>query len=156
MSDINVVTLSGHFVEDPVVQNVGKDSQYQLIRTRIAENQRFRKEKADKTVEYEEHTQYHTIEIWGALTKYVMRVGKKGLPVSITGRLNNSSYDNPKYHDAEGKTKKDYSTTVVVSQMTISNKFPKSDEGGTRADEGAMDAAAAALPNTAPIGFDAF
>ena len=115
MSDsLNLVVLSGRLVEDPQLQEYN-EGQTKLVRTRLATNYRRRIDKGDGEVEWESVGEYHTIEVWGNDAGFLSKYGKKGAPITITGRLKHGSYEDNSFKDSDNQSCTRYTTVVHVN-----------------------------------------
>jgi single-strand DNA-binding protein len=130
MSDINAVFLTGRLTRDPELRTVqagGEDRS--VANTGIAVDQ-YRKDQDDKA-------HFFDLTIWGAFGELVDKKARKGDQVTVTGRLEFSSWEND---EGEKRSK----VGIVVSQMEGEWMYRKADGSDTpdKADTAARDEAA--------------
>lgn len=100
----NKVSLIGRLGAQPEV--VKFDSGKKLARFSIATNESYK----DKSGEWQDNTQWHTVNAWGKTADLVAQLFTKGQEVLIQGRLVNNSYETK-----EGE--KRYSTVVEMNDF---------------------------------------
>ena len=109
----NKVSLIGRIGMQPEVKAF--DSGKTLIRFSLATNESYK----DKNGEWNELTQWHTINAWGKTAEIMSQKINKGQEVLIEGRLVNQSYETK-----EGE--KRYSTHIEASEFLIIKDLQKS------------------------------
>lgn len=85
---LNSVRLFGHVGKDPVIMDF--ESGNKLAKWSMATHEKKRK----KTGEIEDEVQWHNLIAWGTLAKMVEDYVKKGMKLSIEGKLSYRSYVN--------------------------------------------------------------
>ena len=83
----NKVSLIGRIGMQPEIKAF--DSGKTLIRFTLATNESYK----DKNGEWNEHTQWHTINAWGKTAEIMSQKINKGQEVLVEGRLVNQSYE---------------------------------------------------------------
>lgn len=102
----NKVSLIGRLGIQPEVINL--HSGRKRVRFTLATNERFR----NKAGEWQENTQWHTINAWGKLAEKAERFLEKGLEVFLDGKLIHQSFENK-------NGEKQYSTVVEATDFFI-------------------------------------
>ena len=109
----NKVSLIGRIGMQPEVKAF--DSGKTLIRFSLATNESYK----DKNGEWNELTQWHTINAWGKTAEIMSQKINKGQEVLVEGRLVNQSYETK-----EGE--KRYATHIEVNEFLIIKDLQKS------------------------------
>jgi single-strand DNA-binding protein len=102
----NKVSLIGRLGVQPEVINL--QSGRKRVRFTLATNERFKNKKG----EWQENTQWHTINVWGKLAEKAERFLEKGLEVFLDGKLIHRSFENK-------NGEKQYSTVVEATDFFI-------------------------------------
>jgi single-strand DNA-binding protein len=102
----NKVSLIGRLGAQPEV--VTFDSGRTLARFSLATNESYR----DKSGEWKENTQWHTITAWGKTAELVGKLLNKGQEVVVEGKLINNSYETK---DGE----KRYGTNIEINEFLM-------------------------------------
>jgi single-strand DNA-binding protein len=102
----NKVSLIGRLGVQPEVTNL--NSGRKLARFTLATNERYK----NKAGEWQDDTQWHTINAWGQKAERVERYLDKGLEILLEGKLVHQSYENK-------QGEKRYSTVVEVTDFLI-------------------------------------
>ena len=104
----NKVTLIGRLGAQPEV--VTFESGRTLARFTVATNERYK----DKEGEWQEATQWLTINAWGKIAERVKRILDKGNEIILEGRLVNQSYESK-------SGEKRFSTIVEATEFLVIN-----------------------------------
>lgn len=104
----NKVTLIGRLGAQPEL--VTFESGRTLARFTVATNERFK----DKGGEWQDITQWHTINAWGKIAERVKRTLDKGNEIILEGRLVNQSYESK-------SGEKRFSTIVEATEFLVIN-----------------------------------
>jgi single-strand DNA-binding protein len=104
----NKVTLIGRLGAQPEV--VTFESGKILARFTVATNERFK----DKSGEWQDLTQWHTINAWGNIAERVKRLLDKGNEIILEGRLVNQSYESK-------SGEKRFSTIIEATEFLLIN-----------------------------------
>jgi single-strand DNA-binding protein len=102
----NKVSLIGRLGKQPEI--VKFESGSQIAKLSLATNESYR----DKSGEWVENTQWHTIVAWGKQVDRVTKLLAKGTEVMIEGRLVNKSYESK-------SGEKRFSTEVQLNDFLI-------------------------------------
>lgn len=70
---------------------------------------------------------FYPIEAWGPIAESLGKVGKKGMELSVVGRLEERSYENPK------TGKKYINEVLVLERFQVTSRGWKDDEGSQEA-----------------------
>jgi len=106
---INQVQLVGHLGMDPEMVNFPSGSS--LVKLRVATNESYK----DRSGNFNEVTQWHTVSAWGKLAERMAKTLAKGQQVLISGKLENRTWE-----DNEGK--KRYATQVKARDFALLQK----------------------------------
>lgn len=79
-----------------------------IVRFTIATNERYK----DKSGEWQEKTQWHTINAWGKLAELMNNVLSKGQEIIVEGKLVNQSYETK-------SGEKRYSTVIEATDFLL-------------------------------------
>ena len=110
----NKVSLIGRLGAQPEV--VKLDSGRTKARFSLATNESYK----DKSGEWQENTQWHTVNAWGKTADLVAQLLNKGQEVLVEGRLVNTSYETK-----EGERR--FSTTIELNQFLCLHTKPATD-----------------------------
>lgn len=102
----NKVSLIGRLGTQPEVTTF--ETGNMLARFSIATDERFK----DKNGEWQERTQWHTINAWGKLAERINKVLSKGQEIILEGKLVNQSYETK-------AGEKRYSTIIEVTEFLL-------------------------------------
>jgi len=117
MNDLNKVILVGRLGKDPDISVLGSG------RKRAAFSMATNRSYKNNEGSWIERTDWHQMVAWGAIAENCEQKLKKGDPILIEGRIQNTVWK-----DQENKERK--STQVVVDRLrTLSVKAPKANEG---------------------------
>jgi single-strand DNA-binding protein len=86
------------------------DSGRKLVRFSLATNERYK----DKTGEWQEEVQWHTINLWGKMADRAEKL-EKGQELLLEGKIAYQSYEN-------AKGEKKYSTVIEANDFMLLNK----------------------------------
>jgi len=104
---LNKVMLIGNLGKDPEVKFT--PSGMAVAKFTVATNERFK----DKSGEWQDRTEWHSIVAWQRLAEIVGEYLKKGQKVYIEGRLQTSSWED------KNSGEKKYRTEIVASDMVM-------------------------------------
>ena len=102
----NKVSLIGHLGVDPKVTELPNGRK--KVQFTLATNDFYRNAKGEKVVD----TQWHNIVTWGSNAEFAGKYLKKGMEVTVEGRLTYREYE-------DKKGEKRYFTEVVVDNILI-------------------------------------
>ena len=102
----NLVILSGNVGKDPDVKYL--DNGTVVANFPLATTESWK----DRSGEWQERTTWHNLSCWGDLAKKAELLVKKGIRMSVHGKLANDSWD-----DKEGV--KHYKTYVAIQEFEI-------------------------------------
>ena len=111
----NKVNLIGRLGAEP--EFVTFDSGKSLARFTLATNENYK----DKSGEWKENTQWHTINIWGKSGERAQKTLTKGQEILIEGKLVHQTYE-----DAKGE--KRYSTVIEANEFLLLQGKSESDK----------------------------
>ncbi len=114
---LNKVMLLGNLGQDPELKML--PSGQAVMRLRLATTER----RPDKAGNWTEHTEWHSVTVWGKRAEALSRILTKGSTIFVEGKLRTSSY--------EKNGEKRYSTEITADNIILS---------GGRRSEGASDA----------------
>jgi single-strand DNA-binding protein len=114
---LNKVMLLGNLGQDPELKML--PSGQAVMRLRLATTER----RQDKAGTWVDHTEWHSVTVWGKRAEALSRILSKGSTIFVEGKLRTSSY--------EKNGEKRYSTEVTADNIILS---------GGRRSEGASDA----------------
>jgi single-strand DNA-binding protein len=103
---LNKVTLIGHVGKDPEVRYT--NSGVAVASFTLATNDR----RKDKSGEWTEHTEWHSIVVWDKLAEICSQYAKKGKQIYLEGRLQTRDWD-----DKDGNKRK--TTEIVASDVIL-------------------------------------
>jgi len=103
---LNSVRLFGNVGKDPVVTNF--DNGNKLVKWTMATNERMKSASGDVV----EEVQWHQLIAWGNLASMVENYVKKGMKISIEGKLNHRRFVNKEGQERE-------STEIVVKDILL-------------------------------------
>ncbi|RLD47126.1 MAG: single-stranded DNA-binding protein [Bacteroidetes bacterium] len=106
----NTVKLIGHLGNEPTIKKFKNGSQKAILI--LATNESYKKLNG----EYKITTQWHTLIVKDALVDIVEKYVKKGMQLSINGRLISKSWK-----DKTGKS--NYRTEIEVSELLMLNQM---------------------------------
>jgi len=106
MASLNKVMLIGNLGKDPEVRYTTSGTA--VASFSLATSEKFK----NKTGEWEERTEWHTITLWGRLAEIAGEYLAKGKTVYIEGRLQTR-----KWQDRDGRER--YTTEVVADKMQM-------------------------------------
>ena len=106
---INKATLLGTMGRDPEVRTLPSGTK--VVTLSVATNDRYK----DKTGEWKEQTEWHTVVLWRGLAELAQKYLHKGSLVYIEGRLRTRSWE-----DKEGNKK--FATEVVGDNLIMLDK----------------------------------
>jgi single-strand DNA-binding protein len=104
---LNKVMLIGNLGKDPEVKFT--PGGMAVAKFTVATNERFK----DKSGEWQDRTEWHSIVAWQRLAEIVGEYLKKGQKVYIEGRLQTSSWED------KNSGEKKYRTEIVASDMVM-------------------------------------
>lgn len=105
MKTLNKVQLLGNLTRDPELKHTGSGTA--VTNLSVATNERFK----DKSGEWTDRPEYHTVVLWQRLAEIAGEYLKKGSKVFIEGRLQTRKWEK------DGVTK--YATEVVASDLIL-------------------------------------
>ncbi len=111
----NLVILSGNVGQDPEVRY--NDNHSVVASFSLATTDSWK----DRAGEWKEKTSWHAITAWGDLAKKVEVLVKKGMRLSVTGKLQNDVW-------SDKEQKKHTKTYVAISEFEILMAQPKREE----------------------------
>jgi len=113
---INKVILVGNVGQDPEIRYTGDVNNGAKVATlRLATTERYR----DRNNNLQEHTEWHTVNVWRGQADVVEKYVKKGSQLYIEGRLRTRSWD-----DQNGN--KRYVTEIVADTLQLLGRRPES------------------------------
>ena len=102
---INKVILLGNVGADPEVRAL--DGGKKVARIRVATTERYTDQQGNK----QEHTEWHSVTLWGGLADVVDKYVHKGSQVYIEGKIRTREY--------EAKGEKRYATEIIANDMKL-------------------------------------
>jgi len=105
---INLAIITGNVTRDPELRYTPSGSA--VCSFGVATNHSVKKGDA-----WEDRPTFHNVVVWGKIAEYLTNTLKKGMKVSITGRIENRSYD------AKDGTKKNISEIVADTVIPFSD-----------------------------------
>ncbi|MFA7301188.1 MAG: single-stranded DNA-binding protein [Candidatus Shapirobacteria bacterium] len=105
---INLAIITGNVTRDPELRYTPSGSA--VCTFGVATNHSVKKGDV-----WEDKPTFHNIVVWGKIAEYLTNTLKKGMKVSITGRIENRSYD------AKDGTKKNISEIVADTVIPFSD-----------------------------------
>ena len=124
MEGLNQVTLIGNLGMEPELKfTQGGDA---VLRMRLATTKKW----LDKTGKRQEHTEWHTVIVWGKRAEGLNKVLSKGSGIYVVGELNTRSWD-----DKDGGGKR-YATEIRAHTIGFTGSGPKSGERAEGRDAG--------------------
>ncbi len=118
----NIVILVGNVGVDP--ESRTSQSGTSITNFSVATSRRYRNDAGDLV----EQTEWHRITAFNGLGKTVAQYVKKGMKVSVQGRLHYS-----KWTDQTGQTR--YGVDIYASEVEFLSKAPASTAGGSASPE---------------------
>jgi len=115
MAGVNKVILLGNLGADPEVKYLEGDNVVAKLRLATTESYK------DKSGNRVDQTEWHDLEIWGALAKVAEQYLKKGSQLYAEGKIKTDSWQ-----DEQGQTR--YRTKIRVTSFTMLGGKP---EGGS-------------------------
>ncbi|MCB9246066.1 MAG: single-stranded DNA-binding protein [Flavobacteriales bacterium] len=103
---VNKVILVGHLGADPEVRST--EGGRKVANLRLATNESYKNSKGELI----EHTEWHTVEVWGNQAEIAEKYLHKGTLLYIEGKLRTDNWQ-----DQEGKQR--YSTKIRVDRFQI-------------------------------------
>ena len=138
---LNKVLILGNLGADPELRVT--QSQTPVCTLRVATTDR----RKDQSGEWVEHTEWHSVVVWGKQAENCNTYLKKGRQVFVEGRLQTR-----KWQDQTGNNR--YTTEVVANNVQfVGGRGGDSPRNG-HTDHMAGDVAPEALPSSAPVAFD--
>jgi len=114
---VNKVILIGNLGKDPELKHTSSGTAVATMT--VATNERFK----DKSGEWQDRTEWHTVVLWQRLAEIAAEYLKKGRSVYVEGRLQTRSWE-----DKQGQ--KRYTTEVVASDLVLLGGGGRGEEGG--------------------------
>ncbi len=105
----NSVNLIGRLGQDPEIFTFDNGTRKATLS--LATDESYKNKEGEKV----EHTEWHTLVVWGSQIKVVETYLKKGMEICIEGRLTYNHWE-----DKEGK--KHYKTEIVVNDFLMLGK----------------------------------
>ncbi len=102
----NTVRLSGFTGTDPVIVNYAGNKK--MARVSLAVNESYK----NNTGDYVNKTQWFNLVFWNRKVDLIEDAVKKGMEISIEGKLNNQSYT-----DKKGEQR--FSTEIIVNHIQV-------------------------------------
>jgi len=118
----NSIRLNGFSAEKVTMAKVGNTD---VAKFSIATSTS-RKNKT--TGEYDQFTDWHNCEAWGATAAYIQRNLKKGSAVNLEGKLEYSTYDKTYGEGKAAQTVKHTRAVIRVNQVNIRNAKSSGEE----------------------------
>ncbi len=109
MEGLNEVRLFGILGADPTLKNTQGGAS--VLRLRLATGERVK----DKTGEWSERTEWHSVVVFGARAEALAKILSKGSTIMVSGSLHTSSYE-----DRDGV--KRYSTDVIAQKVLLGGR----------------------------------
>ena len=106
---MNSTIISGNLVRDPELRSTG--SGQSVANFSVADNRRWRDQ---GTQEWQETTTYVDVVAWGTLGEHVARSLHKGDRVTVTGRLDQRSWENG---EGERRSKLELAASDVAASL---------------------------------------
>jgi single-strand DNA-binding protein len=117
---VNKVILIGNLGKDPELKHTSGGTAVATMT--VATNERFK----DKSGEWQDRTEWHTVVLWQRLAEIAAEYLKKGRSVYVEGRLQTRSWE-----DKQGQ--KRYTTEVVASDLVLlGGGSGRGEDGGGR------------------------
>jgi len=115
---VNKATLLGNVGKDPEVKFLPSGSA--VANFTLATSERFK----DKSGEFQERTEWHSLVAYQRLAEIVRDYVKKGSKLYIEGRIQTRSWD-----DKDGQKK--YKTEIVVNELVLLSARGEGESGGS-------------------------
>ncbi len=146
---LNKVMLLGNLGQDPELKML--PSGQAVMRLRLATTER----RQDKAGNWTDHTEWHSVTVWGKRAEALSRILAKGSTIFIEGKLRTSSY--------EKNGEKRYSTEITADNIILSggrrgdgaSDAPRS-SGGSSGGSGGSQGGGSRPPPAAEPAFDTF
>jgi single-strand DNA-binding protein len=134
---VNKVILIGNLGKDPELKHTSGGTAVATMT--VATNERFK----DKSGEWQDKTEWHTVVLWQRLAEIAAEYLKKGRSVYVEGRLQTRSWE-----DKQGQ--KRYTTEIVASDLVLLGG------GGGRGEDGSSKGSSRGsdFDQSAPAEFD--
>lgn len=113
---INMAVITGNVTRDPELRYTPSGSA--VCSFGVATNHSVKKDD-----QWTDIPTFHNIVVWGKQAEYISNTVKKGMKVSLTGRIDNRQYD------AKDGTKKYISEIVADSVIPFTDRRPTEDMG---------------------------
>ena len=133
---VNKVILVGNLGKDPELKHTSGGTAVATMT--VATNERFK----DKSGEWQDRTEWHTVVLWQRLAEIAAEYLKKGRSVYVEGRLQTRSWE-----DKQGQ--KRYTTEIVASDLVLLGGG-----GGRSEDGGGRSSRTSDFDQSAPAEFD--
>lgn len=117
MSSLNKVLLIGNLGKDPEIRNLENGSMVATFSIATTESYK------DKSGNWHDQTDWHTIVAWRNLAETAEKYLKKGSPVFVEGKLRTRTWE-----DKDGR--KHYQTEVIAEELVALSKLPGSSANG--------------------------
>ncbi len=132
---VNKVILVGNLGQDPEMRTL--DNGTAVTSLRLATTERYK----DRNGEQQEHTEWHSVKVWGKLAEIVNQYCRKGKQVYVEGKIQTRKWTDKEGHDR-------YSTEIVASEVKFLGG--KSDDSGPRQERATSQRSQAREPDVAP------
>lgn len=123
MKSVNKVLLIGNVGADPETKY--SPSGTAVSKFNLATNERYK----DKSGEWNDRTQWHSIVTWDKLAEIVSQYVKKGSKIYIEGRIQNSSWEDKQTGEKKYKTEIVANDIVLLSGKESSPQSAPIDDG---------------------------
>lgn len=139
MAGVNKVILLGNLGADPEVKYLEGDNVVANLRLATTESYK------DKTGNRVEQTEWHDLEIWGALAKVAEQYLRKGSQLYVEGKIKTDSWQ-----DEQGQNR--YRSKIRVLSFTMLGGKPEDASGGNTSapQQSSQQRPASAAPTAAP------
>ncbi len=94
----------GNLGQDPEMRTL--DNGTAVTSLRLATTERYK----DRNGEQQEHTEWHSVKVWGKLAEIVNQYCRKGKQVYVEGKIQTRKWTDKEGHDR-------YSTEIVASEV---------------------------------------
>ena len=117
----NSLRLNGFAAEKVTTRKVGSTdvTQFSVATTMSRKNK--------NTGEYEDYTEWHTVEAWGRTAQYVAKNLRKGSQVTLEGKVEYSNYEK-EHVDGKNKVTVKHSRMIVRANTVQIRNRKRSDE----------------------------
>ncbi|REG87101.1 single-stranded DNA-binding protein [Algoriphagus antarcticus] len=137
MAGVNKVILLGNLGADPEVKYLEGDNVVAKLRLATTESYK------DKTGNRVEQTEWHDLEIWGALAKVAEQYLRKGSQLYAEGKIKTDSWQ-----DEQGQNR--YRTKIRVLSFTMLGGKPDGNDNQASPQQSTQQRPASAAPTSAP------